>query len=145
MKGTYVLIIENHEDTEIEIGKIGSVRFKRGFYAYVGSALSGLEQRIGRHLRGRNKKLHWHIDYFLVNPVVEIKGVIYAETEDRKECEIAANVGMQLDSIAHFGCTDCSCKSHLFFSTSLTELEEDVYSSFHASGEHFLATKINPV
>jgi Uri superfamily endonuclease len=145
MKGTYVLIIENHADTEAEIGKIGCIRFNRGFYAYVGSALSGLEQRIGRHLRDRNKKLHWHIDYFLANPMVEIKEVLCAETKERRECEIAANMGMHLDSIAHFGCTDCSCKSHLFFSTSLTELKEHVYKSFHASGEHLLATKINPV
>ncbi len=30
MKGTYVLIVENHADTEIEIeiGKIGRIKFK---------------------------------------------------------------------------------------------------------------------
>jgi Uri superfamily endonuclease len=147
MKGTYVLIIENHADTEIVIGKIGCIAFKKGFYAYVGSALSGLVPRIGRHLRdvGDNKKLHWHIDYFLASPAVEVKEAVYAKTEERKECKIAANMCMHLDSVAHFGCTDCSCKSHLFFSTSLTELKEYVYNSFHSAGEHFLATKINPV
>lgn len=147
MKGTYVLIIEDHADTEEEIGKLGRVSFKKGFYAYVGSALSGLEQRIERHLRdaGDNKKLHWHIDYFLANPAIEVKEVVFAETEKRKECEIAAKMCMHLDSVAHFGCSDCSCKSHLFFSTSLTELKEHVYSSFHSTGEHLLATRINPV
>lgn len=140
MKGTYVLIVENHADTEIEIeiGKIGRIKFKRGFYAYVGSALSGLEQRIGRHLRapGDNKKLHWHIDYFLACPMVEVKEVIFAETEERKECEIAVkmNIDRELDCIENFGCTDCSCKSHLFFSTSLTRLKEHVYNYFCASG-----------
>ena len=147
MKGTYVLIIENHADTKLKIGKIGMIEFKKGFYAYVGSALSGLEQRIERHLRdvGKNKKLHWHIDYFLANPRVEVKEVVCAETEERKECEIAANMSMHLDSIAQFGCTDCRCKSHLFFSNSLTELKKQVYNSFHSAGEHFLATKINQV
>ena len=149
MKGTYVLIIENHADTEIEIGKIGCIAFKKGFYAYVGSALSGLERRIERHLRdvGNNKKLHWHIDYFLASPRVEVKEVVFAETEARKECEIAANLSMrlELESIARFGCSDCSCKSHLFFSTSLTELKEHVYNGFHSTGAHFRATKINPV
>jgi len=147
MKGTYVLIIENHADAEIEIGKIGCIAFKKGFYAYVGSALSGLVPRIGRHLRdvGNNKKLHWHIDYFLANSGVEVKEVVFAETEARKECEIAANLSMRLESIARFGCTDCSCKSHLFFSIRLTELKEHVYNSFRSAGEHFLATKINPV
>lgn len=147
MKGTYVLIIENHAETEIEIGKMGSITLKKGFYAYVGSALSGLERRIGRHMRdiGNNKKLHWHIDYFLANPAVEIREVICAETAERKECEIAANLSMYLDSIARFGCTDCSCNSHLFFSSSIAELKEHVYNSFYSTGEHFLATKINPV
>ena len=147
MNGTYVLIIENSEDREIEIGKLGRVEFRNGFYAYVGSALSGLAQRIGRHLRdvGNNKKLHWHIDYFLANSAVEVREVVFAETEKRKECEIAANLSMRLESIARFGCSDCSCKSHLFFSTSLTELKEHVYNSFHSTGAHFRATNINPV
>jgi Uri superfamily endonuclease len=144
MKGTYVLIIENHMDTEIEIGKIGSLRFKRGFYAYVGSALSGLEQRIGRHLRA-TKKVHWHIDYLLAAPTVELKEVVVAETDDRKECEIAANMRMHLDAIPHFGCSDCSCQSHLFFAPSFTELKEQVYNSFQAVNKPFRTTIINPV
>ncbi len=138
MKGTYVLIIENHEDIEVEIGRLGRVKFKKDFYAYVGSALSGLEQRVGRHLReaGKNKKLHWHIDYFLASPSVEVKEVLFAETEERKECKIAANMHLEkrLESIENFGCTDCACKSHLFFSTDLDRLKEHVYNSFHASG-----------
>jgi Uri superfamily endonuclease len=149
MKGTYVLIIENHADIGVEIGKIGSIEFKKGFYAYVGSALSGLEQRVERHLReaGKNKTLHWHIDYFLASPTVEVREVVFAETKERKECEIAANMHMEkgLDFVENFGCTDCSCKSHLFFSTSLDRLKEHVYNSFYSAGEHFLATKINPV
>ena len=147
MKGTYVLIIENHADTEIEVGKRGYVTLKRGYYAYIGSALSGLEQRIERHLRaiGEAKKVHWHIDYFLASPTVEIKEVAVAKTDARKECEIAAKMSMHLDSIPHFGCSDCSCPSHLFWSPSLTELKEHVYNSFQAINEPFRATIINPV
>lgn len=160
MKGTYVLIIENSKDTEIEIGKIGRIAFKEGFYAYVGSALSGLERRIERHLRdpGDNKKLHWHIDYLLASPAVKVKEVVFAETvARRRECELA--VHMNLVSITNFGCSDCRCKSHLFYSTSVTRLKEHVYTSFYESGfdlfnwgivagkdvEHLRATKINPV
>lgn len=149
MKGTYVLIIENHADadTEIQIGRIGRITFKKGFYAYVGSALSGLEQRIKRHLRdvGKNKKLHWHIDYLLASPAVEVREVVCAETTERKECKIAANLNLHLDPVTRFGCTDCSCNSHLFFSTSLAELREHVCNSFHSAGVNLLATKINPV
>lgn len=133
-----MLIVENRKDIEVEIGKIGCVAFKKGFYAYLGSALSGLERRVERHVRnvGNNKKLHWHIDYFLASPAVEIKGVVLAEAEERKECVIAANMHLRkgLDFIENFGCTDCSCKSHLFFSTSLTMLKEHVYGSFYESG-----------
>ena len=139
-----MLIMENYANIEVEIGKIGTIEFKRGFYAYVGSALSGLEGRIGRHLREADKKLCWHIDYFLLNPDVEIKEVVFAETEERRECEVAAN--MNLDSIENFGCSDCSCKSHLFFSSGLTNLKEHIYKSFYKSGlKHFRVTKINPV
>lgn len=145
MKGTYVLILENHADSVVEIGKMGAIEFKKGFYAYVGSALSGLEQRVGRHLRVTRKKMHWHIDYFLASQEVEVRGVVFAETVERKECEIAANLHLKIKNIKNFGCSDCACKSHLFFSTSLTELKEDVHYSFHVVVEHFRATKINPV
>jgi Uri superfamily endonuclease len=135
MKGNYVLIIENRTDIEVEIGKMGRMEFKKGFYAYVGSALSGLEQRIRRHLREPGKKkLHWHIDYLLANPGINVKEVMFAETEEKKECEVARNMGLGLDFIPNFGCTDCSCKSHLFFSPDLTLLKEHVNKSFYSSG-----------
>ena len=152
MKGTYVLLIKNSASREVKVGKLGSIAFKNGFYAYVGSALAGLEQRVGRHLRavGENKKLHWHIDYFLASPGVEVKEVVFAETalgKRRRECEIAANLleCEGLDFVKNFGCSDCSCRSHLFFSASLGGLKEAVCGSFDSVGEHFLATKIKPV
>lgn len=144
MKGTYVLILENHANIELEIGKLGSLGFKRGWYAYVGSALSGLEHRIGRHLRA-SKKVHWHIDYLLASPSVELKEVVVAETGERRECEIATRMHMHLDAIPHFGCSDCICHSHLFFASHFTELEEEVYRSFQAVNVPFRATRINPV
>lgn len=136
MKGFYVLIIENRKDIELEIGKLGRVAFEKGFYAYVGSALSGLERRIERHLRdpGDNKKLHWHIDYFLESPTVEIIEVVFAESVDSKECEIATNLNRDLAAITDFGCTDCRCPSHLFFSTRLSRLKELVHTSFYGLG-----------
>lgn len=147
MKGTYVLIIENQADTELEIGRIGLIPFKKGFYAYVGSALAGLEQRIGRHRRdlGNNKKLHWHIDYLLASPDVELKDVVYAETEARKECELAMNLNQQLESIPKFGCSDCSCISHLFFCRDGGELKERVFDCFQSATVNLRATRINPV
>jgi Uri superfamily endonuclease len=147
MKGTYVLIIESCADVDLAVGKMGSIAFKEGYYAYVGSALSGLEQRLRRHLRepGANKKLHWHIDYLLAHPAVEVRAVVTAETEERLECKIAANLRQQLFAVPHFGSTDCSCFSHLFFSPERAELETRVKASFQAIGADFRTTTIKPV
>ena len=63
-KGSYVLVIEVKDDGEMKVGKLGVIRFNRGYYAYVGSAMNGIDARVGRHMR-QDKKKHWHIDYLL--------------------------------------------------------------------------------
>ena len=62
MIGIYVLLVELASATEIKIGKRHKLPFKKGFYAYIGSAFVSLEQRITRHFSTK-KKLYWHIDY----------------------------------------------------------------------------------
>ncbi len=116
MKGSYILILKVEKDMVAEIGKLGILPFKKGYYAYVGSALNGLEQRITRHLR-KKKKFHWHIDYFLDK--ARIKEVWYEEGGE--ECEIASVLSF-FPSIKNFGCSDCTCKSHLFHSPSCKKL-----------------------
>ena len=111
MKGCYVLIIELKENKSIQISKIGKIFFKKGFYAYIGSALNGLEQRINRHIRNK-KKIHWHIDYLLQHG--KIMKVFYKENNKREECIIAIKFKVKLMSISNFGCSDCKCSSHLF-------------------------------
>jgi len=112
MKGCYILIIELKENKKIRIGSIGKIDFKKGFYAYIGSALNGLEQRITRHLR-KEKKIHWHIDYLLEHG--KIVKIFYKENDIKEECDFAQNFEGKLNSITDFGCTDCKCISHLFF------------------------------
>jgi len=112
MKGSYVLLIELENDREIRIGKLGNLFFKRGYYAYVGSALNGLEQRVNRHLR-REKKLHWHIDYLL--QYGNIIDIFYNENVVKEECNFAKKFEKKLPPVLNFGCSDCSCKSHLFY------------------------------
>jgi len=118
MKGSYILLIELKKDILAPIGKLGIKHFSKGYYVYVGSALNGLEQRIQRHLR-RQKKMHWHIDYFLKH--AEIKNVFYKESNIREECKIAKTLESALSPIPGFGCSDCKCKSHFFY-TSLNDV-----------------------
>jgi Uri superfamily endonuclease len=120
MKGSYILSIRLRYDREIKIGKLGEILFKRGLYLYVGSALNNLEKRIQRHLRN-NKKIHWHIDFLLRKSKIE--KIYYYETNFDKECEIAENIKKISISIPGFGCSDCKCKSHLFFSVGNDLLE----------------------
>jgi Uri superfamily endonuclease len=112
MKGTYLLIMILPKDVSLVVGKHGLLHFKKGCYAYVGSALNGLDQRIQRHLRA-DKKTHWHIDYLL--PFTEIVEIFYKENNRREECSIAQDLERNFTSIPGFGCSDCSCKSHLFY------------------------------
>ncbi|MEA3254739.1 MAG: GIY-YIG nuclease family protein [Candidatus Altiarchaeota archaeon] len=119
MKGAYILLMELIDDEEIEVGKLGTIKFRRGYYAYVGSALNNMEARIKRHL-SKEKKLWWHIDYLLTK--AEIKEVICMESDKREECEIAKKIAKQAKSIKGFGCSDCKCRSHLFHSQNLKDL-----------------------
>ena len=120
MKGSYVLIIKNKEDQNIKIGSLGNIFFKEGFYAYIGSALSSLEARIKRHLRD-DKNLHWHIDYLLKK--TEIIEVFCKKSTTKEECDIANFFNQKLELIPGFGCSDCKCKSHLFYGECETLLE----------------------
>lgn len=119
MKGTYVLLIELKEDKKIKVGKLGNILFKKGFYAYVGSALNGIEKRVERH-RSSNKKMHWHIDYLLEH--AELKDVFYRESDKKEECKIAKELSKNLESVDGFGCSDCKCRSHLFYSSEINIL-----------------------
>ena len=130
MKGVYVLFMELESSKQIEIGKLGKIGFKKGFYAYVGSAMNGLENRIQRHLK-RKKKLHWHIDWFLRS--AKIKDVIYLESSNKMECKVAQALAKRFESIKGFGSSDCKCISHMFFSTDLQLLKHFVAVVFSSS------------
>lgn len=111
MKGSYLLLLELKENKTLQVGANNKISFNKGFYVYVGSALNGLEQRIQRHLR-RQKKIHWHIDYLL--QYAKIKDVFYKESDTRSECDIAQQFDKKLVQVPCFGCSDCTCQSHLF-------------------------------
>ena len=130
MKGRYILIIKLPEEQTITIGSLKARHFPRGYYAYVGSAMSGFKARISRHLKG-NKKRHWHIDYLLEK--ASINGISLSETNDRAECTIAQALNHQFDSVPGFGCSDCRCHSHLFFANE-SQMKSTIMATLKSQG-----------
>ncbi|MEM2934840.1 MAG: GIY-YIG nuclease family protein [Candidatus Thermoplasmatota archaeon] len=116
MKGCYILIIEIEKDKKIKIGK-KEAYFKKGYYAYIGSAMNSIEKRIERHLR-KEKRKRWHIDYLLEEG--KIKKIFYKESKFKEECDIAKKFD-SFEAIPEFGSSDCKCKSHLFYSSRIEE------------------------
>lgn len=115
-KGIYCLIFENPECT-VRVGAIGTVTFQTGWHIYIGSALgSGGLHRLGRHIllaRLHDKQPKWHVDYLLTSPFFSLHSTIHAVTEDRLECRVVHELNG--NSIFKFGCSDCSCTSHLLY------------------------------
>ncbi len=117
MKGVYILNLKIYKDIVIRVGKLGNIRFKKGYYAYIGSALgTGGFKRVTRHFNiasGKNMTRKWHIDYLL--PHSEVVSAVLIPTEESIECSVAKAVGEFCVGIPGFGCSDCSCPAHLFF------------------------------
>jgi len=136
MKGSYILVIQVDGVRHITIGRLGTIEFKPGCYAYVGSALNNLESRIERHYR-TEKKLFWHIDYLLKRAVI-IKD-IRIESPLKLECTIARSLSRKMESIPGFGCSDCPCSSHLYFHTNEHSMKKylgDVIHTLKSSHAH---------
>lgn len=112
--GTYVLVIKLNKKKKIKYSKLNEKTFKKGYYIYVGSAKGfpiSLYKRIKRHL-STDKKKHWHIDHLL--DYGKIEKIYY--TNLFVECLVAQELHKNgLNFVKGFGCTDCGCKSHLFF------------------------------
>lgn len=114
LKGVYVLIIQVARDINITVGILGNLFFKKGLYAYVGSAQNNLELRVKRHMR-KEKKLFWHIDFLLKDENVKIIEVLFLAAGKEEECIIAKELSSKGKPLDGFGCSDCACNSHLFW------------------------------
>ncbi|MBL0699691.1 MAG: GIY-YIG nuclease family protein [Desulfosarcina sp.] len=95
--------------------------------------MGGLTARINRHLR-KEKKFHWHIDYLLKHS--SIINIITGENNDgsKYQCRIARILIKNLDCIKGFGCSDCKCSSHLFFSPKKKIILKHVLTAFNGVG-----------
>jgi len=101
-------------DVAVRVGGLGVQVFNVGRYAYVGSAMSGLEPRVRRHLNASGAK-RWHIDY-LMGHSVERRALLFISDEDL-ECYLARvvrNLPGTTEPMRGFGSSDCACRTHLF-------------------------------
>jgi Uri superfamily endonuclease len=116
-RGSYCICIQVLKDSKISVGSLGVITFPKGHYVYVGSALNSLIPRLRRHLktsRGEGTVAHWHIDYLLREPHVEVEAIYATGWSVRMECEIATRISLRGEAVLRFGCSDCSCNSHLY-------------------------------
>jgi Uri superfamily endonuclease len=115
-RGTYALISNNRQGAVIQVGALGGIYFKPGYYVYVGSAFGpgGLHARGVHHLTPV-KKCQWHIDY--LRQKAEIVEIWFSKDPARREHEWA-DVFNTLPGLAtpvpRFGVSDCRCSTHLF-------------------------------
>lgn len=126
MKGGYALFIELNDDLVLKVRR-KEFLLRKGIYLYSGSALSGLECRVRRHIRNFEKKSpiknlkktdlikrHWHIDYLI--PSAASMAVVYWECEFRTECLLVNFLkGQGAEPVHGFGNSDCrsKCGGHL--------------------------------
>ncbi len=111
-RGNYIIVLKLTRGRRLTIGGLGAVKFRKGYYLYVGSAVKDLSQRIARHQR-LTKKKHWHIDYLREH--AQFHAALPIRTSAELECVIAGSLGTIADwRVPAFGSSDCSCETHLF-------------------------------
>lgn len=111
MKSVYLAFFRLEEKKSIRIGALGDIEFPEGLYVYTGSARNSVEKRLERHFSSV-ENMHWHIDYFSGD--AEPLDYFILPEKSRYECCLADIVSGLGTGIEDFGCSDCSCRSHLF-------------------------------
>ncbi len=143
-KGIYCLVFEN-PGCVIRIGALGEISFRRGWHIYIGSALgSGGLKRLMRHISvaiSHDRKPKWHVDYLLTSLFFSLDYTIHGVTDDRLEC-LLANI-LNDSGVPAFGCSDCSCPSHLLYRQG--DPRQEIVSAFRKLKlEPIIKTIINP-
>lgn len=122
--GSYLLVLRHDGEETVEVGSLGAVGFRDGYYVYAGSAFGpGGLGRVERHRRtaGKDEAPHWHIDHLLVREATMVDRAVTFEGQDI-ECRLARRIGGE--RVEGFGCSDCDCDSHLAYFPDQGVLEE---------------------
>jgi Uri superfamily endonuclease len=118
-KGVYALVFRNRS-CSLSIGRLGEIRFRKGWHIYVGSARGpGGLARVNRHrdlALARDRPPAWHVDHQLLSPSFSLHHVVCGPSEEDLECALAGTLGR--GGVPSFGSSDCSCGSHLFHRTA---------------------------
>ena len=114
--GTYALVMRCSSDQQVEVGKLGRLNLRPGFYVYVGSAFGpgGLNARIAHHMK-ITERPHWHLDY--LRPALDLTEVWFTYDPGHREHQwagVLATFRHTTIPISGFGASDCRCKSHLY-------------------------------
>jgi sugar fermentation stimulation protein A len=111
--GVYVVVFRLARARRLRVGLLGPLAFPAGYYFYAGSAQRNLAARIARHGRRRKPK-HWHIDYLSAHaPMV---AALAGAGPKAAECRLANALGRLCTPLLDgFGCSDCACRTHLFW------------------------------
>jgi Uri superfamily endonuclease len=115
--GTYALILSCASNARIQVGCLGTMQLRRGYYVYVGSASrpGGLRARIVHHQKVSTRP-HWHIDYLRAHTWFHSVWLNYDGR--RHEHEWARALQKVKDAtipLCGFGASGWSCPTHLYF------------------------------
>ena len=115
--GTYALILSSRVDRPLQIGRLGQLHVRRGFYVYIGSALGpgGVRARVSHH-RKPPARPHWHIDY--LREVTQLEEIWVTYDLMRREhhwADLFKRMRGVSIPMERFGASDCACESHLYF------------------------------
>lgn len=130
-RGAYLVLFRLPKQKTIRVGSLGDLALAAGYYTYVGSARRGLSARVERHRR-LIKKAFWHIDD--LGAQADFHAALPVRSSDDLECDMASAMSDLSDgSVPGFGCSDCACPSHLFWTR-----EDPLHSlRFHAFLQHY--------
>jgi Uri superfamily endonuclease len=111
--GTYLVVLWLRSAREATVGRLGTIRFPRGYYTYAGSAKGGLTARLHRHVHGAPTR-HWHLDY--LRPQAHVLAWYAFAGSHYPECALA-QILLPWGHVVcqHFGASDCSCPAHLVY------------------------------
>jgi len=66
-----------------------------------------------------DKRTHWHIDYLLMHvSIIEVRVSYDSKRQEHQWAKMFLKMP-EMISIKGFGCSDCNCQSHLFYTDKM--------------------------